>query len=192
MWGLTSHTFENWVYVESAFSKDECEEIIELSNKYTKTDATVGENVVTNHDIRKSTVAWIGYEGHPEAEWLYRKLTDYVNSVNEKFWEFDLTRIEPLQYTNYKDIGDYYQPHVDFFKTGAEQRKLSFSLQLTAPEDYDGGELLFLPNSVDEEVAPKAQGTLILFPSFIMHEVTPMERGERNSLVGWVRGPFFK
>jgi PKHD-type hydroxylase len=192
MWGLTSHTFENWAYAENAFSKEECEEIVELSNNYAKTEATVGQDVTIEHEVRKTTVAWIHYEGHPEAEWLYRKLTDYVNSLNKQFWEFDLNKIEPLQYTSYKDIGDHYQPHIDCFKTGADQRKLSFSLQLTDPEEYDGGELLFLPNSVESEVAPKGQGTLILFPSFIMHQVTPMERGERNSLVGWVRGPFFK
>ena len=38
----------------------------------------------------------------------------------------------------------------------------------------------------------KEQGTLIIFPSYILHEVKPVTKGERNSLVAWVTGKQFK
>jgi len=38
----------------------------------------------------------------------------------------------------------------------------------------------------------KQQGKLIMFPSFVQHRVTPVTKGERNSLVIWVTGNNFK
>ena len=70
-------------------------------------------------------------------------------------------------------------------------RKLSFSVQLNDPKDYKGGELN-LYTSEKPETMKKEQGTLILFPSFILHEVTPVTKGERNALVSWVTGKQFK
>ena len=72
-------------------------------------------------------------------------------------------------------------------------RKLSISIQLTNPEEYEGGELK-LYDGDDEEgiVMDKTQGTLIIFPSYVLHEVMPMNKGERNSLVTWITGKQFK
>jgi PKHD-type hydroxylase len=44
----------------------------------------------------------------------------------------------------------------------------------------DGGEPLRL-----------AQGTTIIFPSYLMHRVNPVTRGNRFTLVSWVHGPSF-
>ena len=65
------------------------------------------------------------------------------------------------------------------------------SIQLTDPKNYEGGELI-LYNNEKGDIVNKEQGTLILFPSFILHEVTPITKGERNSLVSWVTGNNFK
>ena len=70
-------------------------------------------------------------------------------------------------------------------------RKLSISVQLTNPEEYEGGELkLYFQDK--GTVVDKTQGTLILFPSYVLHEVMPVTKGERNSLVTWVTGKQFK
>ena len=70
-------------------------------------------------------------------------------------------------------------------------RKLSISIQLTNPEDYEGGEL-YLYNDDKGNLMDKTQGTLIIFPSYVLHEVMPVTKGERNSLVTWVTGKQFK
>ena len=69
-------------------------------------------------------------------------------------------------------------------------RKLSFSLQLTNPNTYNGGNLEFKSSETNEIItAPKEQGTLIVFDSRIEHRVSPIESGTRKSIVGWVVGP---
>jgi PKHD-type hydroxylase len=70
-------------------------------------------------------------------------------------------------------------------------RKLSLTIQLSDPFSYNGGELhLFTGN--EPTIIPKEQGKLISFPSYVLHEVTPVTKGERYSLVAWITGPQFK
>jgi len=71
-------------------------------------------------------------------------------------------------------------------------RKLSFSLQLSNPEDYEGGELELINESGESYIAPKAQGCLVLFDSRTRHRVRTVTKGTRKSLVGWVLGPRWK
>jgi PKHD-type hydroxylase len=70
-------------------------------------------------------------------------------------------------------------------------RKLSFTLQLSDPADYDGGELQLM-NSKKPTIASREQGYVMVFPSYTLHEVTPVTRGTRYSLVSWVTGKPFK
>ena len=70
-------------------------------------------------------------------------------------------------------------------------RKLSVVLQLSNPEDYTGGDLVINPGG--ELLYPdKTQGTVIFFPSILQHEVTPLESGNRYSIVSWISGPPWK
>ena len=79
-------------------------------------------------------------------------------------------------------------------------RKLSFTVQLSAPEDYVGGTLELAMYSqayggsqfssyVDQT---RQRGALIAFPSFHLHRVTEVARGTRYALVGWLHGPPFR
>jgi PKHD-type hydroxylase len=65
---------------------------------------------------------------------------------------------------------------------------LSLTVQLSNPEEYSGGELVIYP----EFVAPKDQGTMTVFPSFMCHDVRPVLTGVRYSLVSWLAGPQFR
>jgi len=80
---------------------------------------------------------------------------------------------------------------VDVGEANYEPRKISLSLQLSEPSDYEGGELV-LQAGDSERVAEKARGTLIAFPSFVLHRVRPVTAGVRKSLVIWVAGPEFR
>ena len=70
-------------------------------------------------------------------------------------------------------------------------RKLSFSVQLSDPDSYKGGDLL-LKISNEPTSVKRTRGAVIFFPSYILHEVTPVKQGVRKSLVGWVTGPRWK
>ena len=140
-------------------------------------------------DMRLSNITWL--HASDNLEWVFRKITDVVLFLNNKYFNFDIFGLnEGLQFTNYKAPSDKYEKHVDRAQ-GILVRKLSLSIQLTDPKDYEGGELFLYEDKKGLEMS-KEQGTLVLFPSFILHEVKPVTKGERNSLVSWVTGKQFK
>ena len=116
-----------------------------------------------------------------------------ITDTNEKFFKFDLTMIEKLQFTEYSadELGCYDQ-HIDpLVWCVPHNRKLSFVLQLSDPSEYEGGDLK-LYTSKEPTVVTKMKGLAVFFPSYILHEVTPVTKGTRRTLVGWVHGPSFK
>ena len=84
-------------------------------------------------------------------------------------------------------------------------RKLSYSVNLSHPDEYEGGHFewtdpfglnpqTMTPDNITYRAEQKAreQGSIIVFPSFVYHQVTPVIRGMRHSLVGWIAGPTFR
>ena len=62
-------------------------------------------------------------------------------------------------------------------------------MQLSDPSEYEGGALVF---PEDHGMADRTRGMLTVFPSFLIHEVTPVVAGSRYVLVAWVHGPSFR
>lgn len=85
--------------------------------------------------------------------------------------------------------GGYYGPHVDNAMMGAGDDRLrtdlSFTLFLTPPEDYEGGELVVHSSGMTQSIKGEA-GQVVLYPSSSIHEVTPVTSGERIVCVGWI------
>ena len=63
---------------------------------------------------------------------------------------------------------------------------LSFTLFLNAPADYDGGELVIVQGSASHAVKLPA-GDLVLYPSYSVHRVEAVTRGERLACFSWVQ-----
>jgi PKHD-type hydroxylase len=82
--------------------------------------------------------------------------------------------------------GDAYGKHVDDAVMGGMRTDISFTLFLSAPESYDGGELI-IDTPAGEEAFKLAAGNLVLYPATTLHRVAPIARGERLAAVGWVR-----
>jgi PKHD-type hydroxylase len=68
-------------------------------------------------------------------------------------------------------------------------RKISFSIQLSDPKEYTGGDLKFFLLDNKYKICPKERGSITFFPSNLFHEVTPITCGKRYSLVSWISGP---
>lgn len=85
--------------------------------------------------------------------------------------------------------GGHYGAHVDNALMGGGtswlRTDISFTLFLTPPEDYDGGELVVNNAGMNMRIKAKA-GQLVLYPSTSIHEVTPVTKGERVVIVGWI------
>lgn len=85
--------------------------------------------------------------------------------------------------------GGHYGAHVDNALMGRNSARLrtdlSFTLFLTPPDQYDGGELVIHAAGMTQELKGEA-GYLVLYPSTSIHEVKPVTRGERIVCVGWI------
>lgn len=161
--------------------------------------------------VRKSSNAWI--DG---SNWVSGFVWYYIMKANRENFMYDIEGIDTneIQYTEYQK-GEYYDWHIDDDITrcmvndnvltsadnhgeniailnGEYIRKLSFSIQLSDPEDYEGGELEFNVNNEECFFAPNKKGTVIIFDSRIQHRVREVKSGVRKSLVGWVVGPRWK
>lgn len=188
-WAFHTDMTQNWAYWDKAFSPEECRKIIEIGESKILKTATVSKENQKNKEIRDSEIAWLSPSD--DMEWVYRRVTDIVMNLNDQFFKFDLFGIvEGFQFTKYEAPSGFYGMHID--KTlGSRIRKLSLTIQLSEPDDYEGGELAF-QFSKDQDVMPKEQGKLIAFPSYVVHEVKPVTKGTRYSLVAWITGKPFK
>ena len=186
-WNFELDQVNFYAFWKDAFTKEECKKIINISKTKGLIKGTTGGKI----DVRKSNISWL--YSSDDMEWVFRRVTDITLNLNERFFKFDLFGInEGFQFTNYEAPSGKYGKHVDR-AINMPVRKLSISIQLTNPEEYEGGELKLYDGDDDEaNIMDKTQGTLIIFPSYVLHEVMPITKGERNSLVTWVTGKQFK
>lgn len=184
-WGFYTDPVENWAYFNGVFSKKECESIIEIGNRKLTKGVVFGED----QSVRDSHIAWL--YASDGMEWAYRRLTDIVLDLNSQFFKFELSGfVEGFQFTRYDAPGGKYDMHIDKIYKG-NIRKLSITVQLSDPADYEGGELV-IQNGTKPDPMTKEQGRLIAFPSYTLHGVQPVTKGTRYSLVAWITGPAFK
>jgi PKHD-type hydroxylase len=191
-WPLVSIAKDNisWVALENIFTDQELDEIVVQGNKVKKTSGTVSGSI---SDYRVCDIAWLkSNETESDFDWIYATLTDAIKKVNNEYFQFDLTHLTALQFTVYDGKNNSnYQKHMDLGRP-FPNRKLSFSIQLSDDNEYTGGDLRFHYIKTQPEIAPRTRGKIIFFPTWTVHDVTPVTQGIRYSLVGWVNGPNFK
>ena len=181
--------FREFIYYQGLLLPHEIDRIQKFWEAAQTIPATVDGDQSIRQDLRKSSVMFI--ENNPQNDWIYRRMAGAaIKTNNERYW-FDLLGFhEQLQLTRYS-AGDFFEWHLDFGAGDISVRKLSITVQLSDPNDYEGGDLQFMINQniID---APRERGTVIIFPSFILHRVTPITRGKRESIVGWGAGPPYR
>lgn len=174
---------------ENGFSLSEIQRIRVLGDNLALQPATVNLNQI--HEQRQSRTGWI--QTGEDSTWLYDKLGFIARRLNAQFFGYDLYGfIEDLQYTVYAGGGDHYGWHVDRGSDTIAPRKLSMVVQLSDPDEYEGGDLEFMISGDRTDTARREQGLVYAFPSFLLHRVTPITRGTRRSLVVWLCGPKFR
>lgn len=182
--------FATW---ENGFTDDQIQRIIDICEQYTKIKAGVsGENEIVEN-IRKTEVAWIDHTS--DTTFMYDGIGHIARQLNGQFFGFDIWGFqEHFQYTVYGEEESHYTWHMDrgmSKSTGSAPRKLSLVLQLSDPDEYEGGDLQLFTQA-DPITIEKKKGLVVAFPSFIMHRVTPVTKGTRRTLVVWLAGPSFK
>jgi PKHD-type hydroxylase len=148
--------------------------------------------IPTDNDdpLRITQIAWMKRD--EQTAILYDRIIAVVQRLNTEVYHFDVTGLEQLQYTVYHGAkGGHYDWHIDYGPHNLKPRKISLTLQLTDPSQYEGCDLQFrVGNKIG--TAPRERGTIIAFPSFFLHRVTPITSGTRKSLVVWATGPDFR
>ena len=186
---LTPHSKEitPFAWWEGAFTEQELDWLKNKAAQATQLGMAGGE---IREDTRRSEVDWL--DCTEDTEWVFKKLGSVVSELNAKCFNFDIAGFgEPIQLTNYHESRQgNYTWHQDFGSAGPS-RKLSLVLQLSDPKDYEGGELQLLTKKSPTSIEKK-RGLITVFPAWTLHQVTPVTKGTRQTLVTWVSGPAFK
>jgi PKHD-type hydroxylase len=188
------HTY-SYVYWDGLFNQADLSDIQSYCDSLDLTRGLVKDNQ-QDLSLRKSDIALVSYS--PSNEWLFQKLRGVAEFLNDEFYKFDLTGFDKFQYTVYQETGSEYVFHTDIAfgdmlpPTSHLTRKLSFSLILSDPGDYTGGEFEFYTVNNQPEAVTQTKGRVLAFPSWMLHRIAPITSGARKSLVFWVEGPRFK
>ena len=175
-----------------AFARHELDALVRLGDGLALEKAELSGG--GHENLRATQVAWV--PRGEQTENLYRRMEELVLELNARYFRFDLSGLAMFQYALYGGAqGGHFDWHKDYGRDPAdpqqEPRKLTLSLQLSEPGDYEGCDLqIRAGNQID--TAPRARGTLIAFPANVLHQVTPIRSGIRRSLVVWAVGPDFR
>lgn len=177
--------------MNNAFTHEEVERITFLEQLLEFEKGIVGpsQTGAVNTQARNSDVSFIN--PGENTEWLYQKLEALIGRANYDLFMYDIDRLEPPQYTVYKE-GQFYDWHFDSFQTHEPlERKISGVLFLSDPDEYEGGELEVITNGSPDrsERLKPYKGECVFFDSRFSHKVHPVTKGERRTLVFWVMGP---
>lgn len=145
--------------------------------------------------VRSSDIKWIPQA--PPWLWLYQRIHDYVINSNNLLWNFTLSHMdEEIQYSEYNSSQNgHYDWHIDMGIEKYSTRKLSIIVQLSSPKEYEGGDVEFFTGgdlSKPKSKISKEMGSITIFPSYMLHRVTPVTKGVRKSLAFWVGGTQFR
>ena len=191
-------------YVEYKFTSEELNLV-----EYALRDPKFEDGVAfSQRDIRKSRIAWIDDHG---LDIVLLRLARKINQ--DSGWNLHLRRCDPVQYTEY-DAGGKYDWHSDQAPPMPDHRdgiikvrKISMTLFLNDPSDYEGGEFdveiwgpkgsigndpRFKDKGNEEEryvTFKESKGNAVFFQSDQFHRVRPVISGLRKSLVVWFIGP---
>ena len=181
---------------ENAITPERCQEIIDSAGD-TFTPAGIGGSeddssaFRTDNKTRKTNIYW------SQEQELFDMVGHYGASANRQGeWNLQTNAMESIQIGQYP-TGGHYNWHVDglgiepMSAPGNEfldgkVRKISFVLWLN--DDFEGGEFEFHKSHIKNNVIKPKQGTILLFPSWVMHRVKPVKKGTRYSAVSWLVG----
>tara|TARA_R100001143_G_C3340289_1_gene123906 strand:+ start:213 stop:818 length:606 start_codon:yes stop_codon:yes gene_type:complete len=188
-------------FVPNAIPSHICDRIIKTGLSQKNNPGTTGKisdfNKIKNNpqlfkeliEKRDSNVGWLN------DPWIYKSILPFVEKANEELqWDFQYEEAESAQFTTYYP-GQFYSWHQDSLRSPPKTRKISLTLSLNDPSEYEGGQLQFdcrnKENPEDnkiETIVENQQGSLVIFPSFTFHRVLPVTKGVRYSLVMWMKG----
>jgi PKHD-type hydroxylase len=184
---LVNFVYWKW---DAALSKEFCRSVLEQIDWAAFKTGTVGQQAqpVVDTKIRRTDIVW-----QDSMQPLGCVTKCYMETANQSAeWGYSLSGQEQTQIGRYKSTDEgHYDWHIDAGPPeNGVQRKLSCVILLNDPSEFEGGILQF-KGMEDQNVLDK-RGSVIVFPSFIEHKVTPVTKGVRYTAVTWASGPSFR
>ena len=185
------YLISSWAVVPKALSDEECDRITE-KHRNDLHQATVGPGTLHTGARDMNVVAV--FRDREEA--LFKRMDALLDAVNNhcfRFHLFDKAESYDLVQLGRYGVGGHYTEHNDCYlarrSNPNRERKISWTIQLSEPDTYTGGDLRFPTVGASPDVGViRERGTAVFFPSFLSHRVLPVGDGERFSLVGWAYG----
>ena len=178
--------------IASVFTPDECARIIARRDVLGFDKAPIPtkknpDDVWREHEIDGSVRETERTHLLPTREhaWIFDRMAAAVDSANDKAWQFRIAYMEPMQLLTYPP-GGHFDWHADLADRGiVSLRKVSATVHLSAPEDYEDGQLL----DAGKVITPgRGHGKAVFVPAYQQHRVTPVTRGTRHVLILWTIG----
>lgn len=159
-----------------------------LRQKAKVTSSTTNNSIYS--DIRRSDYVRL-FPKHfwEETSYIYTLIyTETIKYFNFDFWPKLEDMQEDIKIIRYRK-GDYFDWHYDMFHELSKTRKVNFTIQLSDETEYEGGDLEFFQLNVGNM---KKKGSVIIYPSYLPHRITPITKGTRYAMVGHLNGPEFR
>lgn len=179
-----------YISVNQVFTNRECEKIVSIAADSYPSNARVGSNRNGSTISKKIRAAQIYSIDNSDANrWIFERIGSLIRDVNHNHFDYEISGItHSLQLIHYEaSESGHYDWHVDAGPGEVASRKISLSIQLSDPSTYEGCDLIVNDHG-KEVLASREQGSAHLFPSYMLHKVTPVVRGNRYALVIWVHG----
>ena len=187
---LSHHVNKDYTFwfFDDALTPESCKKIIESCEAQAKgedaqigmgTEGTIDKNI---RDVKKVPLPF--YRG------IGATMAGAALSANQQAWKFDVTHANQCDYLKY-DVDGHYHAHVDTFINPEEKECRKLTVLAFLNDDFEGGRL-FVQNGHEKIYPPQKPGTILVFPSFMLHGVEPVTKGIRRSIVTWMVGPWFK
>ena len=170
---------------EGVISSKECEEIItEYKDVELKDGLTDGGK---EDEARCALIHFVDRESM-----LTRMVMSFMTEANERFFRYNMSGAEQVQFAKYEEGGKY-DWHMDTINAMDQSiRKLTTVVQLSNPDDYEGGDFQIYNGCKEpEDLNIRKQGSVIVFDSREYHRLTPITSGVRYSLAQWNQGARF-
>lgn len=183
---MSHATWDYWTY-RDYIPHYICDELIKNHDNF---DHGTLRGGTIDEDMRRSGVCWVS-----SPFWVNLFFDIILRANQESQLNYNIVGVEDLQLTRYVAPDGHYDFHIDgdgHTRKNADDvvRKLSMSCLLTDPKEFEGGKFQ-CQNGAEPYDVELNKGDIVIFPSYTLHRVSPVTKGERYSLVAWANGKAF-
>ena len=187
---IQNDNFKFVVHKEDFLSLSQCQKLMRYLETGQPTESELAgnyEETILNKEVRDNKEVTI------KNEQLRNKLKMVFELSNLSIWKYNIQEMEKVKILRYENGGKY-KWHTDCGSKETSLRKLTAVVQLSDPDNYEGGNLEFGitdKSGKNNYTAPRTRGSITIFPAFLSHRVTPITKGRRYSLITWMLGDCF-